>query len=41
MNQQTINPQPIPLKKELQLQLHGVDVQFGTHLALNQIDLNV
>lgn len=35
------NPQSISLKKELQLQLHGVDVQFGSHLALKQIDLNV
>ena len=32
---------PIPMKKELQLQLQGVDVQFGSHLALRQIDLNV
>ena len=31
----------IPLKKELQLQLQSVDVQFGNHLALKQIDLNV
>ncbi|NBU17746.1 MAG: ATP-binding cassette domain-containing protein [Betaproteobacteria bacterium] len=29
------------MKKELQLQLQGVDVQFGSHLALRQIDLNV
>jgi tungstate transport system ATP-binding protein len=31
----------IPMKKELQLQLQSVDVQFGNHLALKQIDLNV
>ena len=41
MNQQIKNSQPITLKKELQLQLQGVDVQFGHHLALKQIDLNV
>ena len=32
---------PTQTKHALQLQLHGVDVQFGNHLALQQIDLNV
>jgi tungstate transport system ATP-binding protein len=41
MNQQIKNSQPITLKKELQLQLQSVDVQFGNHLALKQSDLNV
>ena len=33
--------QTIPNMKELQLQLQSVDVQFGNHLVLKQIDLNV
>lgn len=41
MNAQENSHRPIPMKRELQLQLQGVDVQFGSHLALRQIDLNV
>ena len=41
MNAQENSHRSIPMKKELQLQLQGVDVQFGSHLALRQIDLNV
>ena len=41
MNAQENSHRPIPIKKELQLQLQEVDVQFGSHLALRQIDLNV
>lgn len=33
--------QPSQMKKSLQLQLQGVDVQFGPYMALKQIDLNV
>ena len=41
MNAQ-INPHlPTHTKHALQLQLQGVDVQFGNHLALQHIDLNV
>ena len=41
MNTQVESQSPIHTKKELQLQLQGVDVQFGAHFALTQIDLNV
>jgi len=41
MNTQVERLPPIHTKKELQLQLQGVDVQFGAHFALTQIDLNV
>ena len=41
MNVQIEIQQTIPNRKELQLQLQSVDVQFGNHLALKQIDLNV
>ena len=41
MNAQANSHLPIPMKRELQLQLQSVDVQFGNHLALKQIDLNV
>ena len=41
MNTQVERQLPIHTKKELQLQLQGVDVQFGAHFALTQIDLNV
>ncbi|MFZ4472478.1 MAG: ATP-binding cassette domain-containing protein, partial [Limnohabitans sp.] len=41
MNMQIEIQQTIPNMKELQLQLQSVDVQFGNHLALKQIDLNV
>lgn len=41
MNAQENSHRPIPMKRELQLQLQGVDVQLGSHLALRQIDLNV
>ena len=41
MNAQ-INPHlPTHTKHALQLQLQGVDVQFGNHLALQHIDLKV
>ena len=41
MNSQIETHLPTHKKRELQLQLQGVDVQFGSHLALQQIDLNV
>ena len=41
MNAQIETQPPISNRKELQLQLQGVDIQFGTHLVLKQIDLNV
>jgi len=41
MNAQIETQPPISNSRELQLQLQGVDIQFGTHLALKQIDLNV
>ena len=41
MNVQIEIQQTIPNRKELQLQLQSVDVQFGNHLVLKQIDLNV
>ena len=41
MNTQVERQLPTHTKKELQLQLQGVDVQFGAHFALTQIDLNV
>jgi len=41
MNTQVESQSPIHTKKELQLQLQGLDVQFGAHFALTQIDLNV
>ena len=41
MNAQEKSHLPIPMKKELQLKLQSVDVQFGPHLALQHIDLNV
>ena len=41
MNTQVERQLPTHTKKELQLQLQGVDVQFGAYFALTQIDLNV
>ena len=41
MNSQIETHLPTHKMRELQLQLQGVDVQFGSHLALQQIDLNV
>jgi tungstate transport system ATP-binding protein len=41
MNVQIEIQQTIPNRKEPQLQLQSVDVQFGNHLALKQMDLNV
>lgn len=41
MNAQIETQPPISIRRGLQLQLQGVDIQFGTHLALKQIDLNV
>ena len=41
MNAQITPHLPTHTKHALQLQLQGVDVQFGNHLALQQIDLNV
>ena len=41
MNAQITPHLPTHTQHALQIQLQGVDVQFGNHLALQQIDLNV
>ena len=41
MNAQITPHLPTHTKHALQLQLQGVDVEFGIHLALQKIDLNV